>query len=552
MRLALIFVATAVFGQTQIDWNTQIKNKPTVESSDYVWYRTNGIGASGNLTASGSGKVITLTPGPAGVTTATPVWIAEGTGTAEAVTPSATTCSAAAATTRCTITVTTANTHTGAWKASTATGGIMEARAANSGATVISLPKGATLSTHSRVLLTGGPLVIQGNGATIQADLGVTPVIQAGTTSVLADRIWLRDLTIERAAGTIPAGSIGVLWQWYSYCGHDNVRITRHAIGEKLANFENPGQGSLGFTSSNSQIDLSTEAYLVGENAIGVYWTGGHFGINAGGTDDAPTYGMIVSGLADTWVFSGVEMIPRGTPIPTALISFQAYTGTNGVFTFDHCNIERWNGLVHSDADTPLVNELQISDSRMALGDVNWFALNAATHLINFQLNDSKIFGKLNLTNPEWSRIKGNFITFAAATITGGADASLVFADNTVVVGYTFTGAWQALSLTGNTWINSAPTITATGAVNGSLQISDNTGNTGPQIANTLGATSFMGGSTLFSVAHALLAGYAPSNGTVILCPDCQASDTIVPGSSCVSGGAGALAVRLNGAWKCY
>jgi hypothetical protein len=42
----------------------------------------------------------------------------------------------------------------------------------------------------------------------------------------------------------------------------------------------------------------------------------------------------------------------------------------------------------------------------------------------------------------------------------------------------------------------------------------------------------------------------SPANGTMIFCKDC-APTVAFSNSTCISGGTGALAIRLNGAWKC-
>src|SRR4051812_19003835 len=127
MRYLLFLLATTLSAQT-VDWHKQVKNKSTTESYDYIWSRTNNAGASGDLSLTGAGRTITLTPCPKGVNgtdTAHYVYISGGTGTAEAVLITGGTC--ASASSSGTIIVTTANTHTGSWVVSTATAGIQEA-----------------------------------------------------------------------------------------------------------------------------------------------------------------------------------------------------------------------------------------------------------------------------------------------------------------------------------------------------------------------------------------------------------------------------------------
>lgn len=107
--VAIALMAGPVFGQTLLQQN--------YDARQYVWSRTNGLGASGDLSSSGAGKSILLSPPPKGVFGSSSnhrVYISGGTGTAEAALITGGTC-AASSVSSCTIIVTTANTHTGAW-----------------------------------------------------------------------------------------------------------------------------------------------------------------------------------------------------------------------------------------------------------------------------------------------------------------------------------------------------------------------------------------------------------------------------------------------------
>lgn len=174
LLLSLPLVLSAQLS-TQIDWNTQIKNKPLITASETIWHRTNGMGGSGNLSASGAGKIITLTPGPKGITTSTPLRISGGTGTPEIVTPSATTCLAATTSLNCTVTVTTSQTHTGAWVVGSATSGIKEC--------LESLPSTPT-SGGVCWLVRGSwpiyaPIVISKNGSYLLGENRIATILEA-------------------------------------------------------------------------------------------------------------------------------------------------------------------------------------------------------------------------------------------------------------------------------------------------------------------------------------------------------------------------------------
>lgn len=114
----------------QIDWKSQIRNKPSpYESSDYNWSRISTIGASApGGTISVGANTVTLTRVPKGVNGSDanhPIYISGGVGTAEAVVITGGT--AVAGTASGTITFTAANTHTGGWVISSDFCGIPEA-----------------------------------------------------------------------------------------------------------------------------------------------------------------------------------------------------------------------------------------------------------------------------------------------------------------------------------------------------------------------------------------------------------------------------------------
>lgn len=99
--------------------------EPALDPRQFDFARVNGTDASGSLSASGAGKVITITKMPHGLLVGNFLRISGGTGTAEAVAITAITGSGGDATG--TVTVTTGNVHTGFWTIGSATAGIQEA-----------------------------------------------------------------------------------------------------------------------------------------------------------------------------------------------------------------------------------------------------------------------------------------------------------------------------------------------------------------------------------------------------------------------------------------
>ena len=125
MRLSLFLLASVAFAQTQVDWNTQIKNSPFVTPARYNFPAQR---PGGTLTAS-TPATVTLTPGPVGVSGSQLnyfLYVSAGTGTAEAVKVTGGTCNGALQSS-CTVTFTPANNHSGNWTISPVACGLSEA-----------------------------------------------------------------------------------------------------------------------------------------------------------------------------------------------------------------------------------------------------------------------------------------------------------------------------------------------------------------------------------------------------------------------------------------
>lgn len=113
----------------QVDYR-QIKNKPVLDARDFFWLRTNGSGinVATNVLTAGIGKSVTLSPCPKGVSGTNlnhPIRIFDGSGTEEVTYIAGGSCISGA--TSGTIIIDVINTHSGAFKISTATHGIREA-----------------------------------------------------------------------------------------------------------------------------------------------------------------------------------------------------------------------------------------------------------------------------------------------------------------------------------------------------------------------------------------------------------------------------------------
>jgi hypothetical protein len=146
MRLALLLVAAACAqAQTQVDWISQVKNKPVVDSRQYNFTPQKPGGSLGVGTNS-----ITMRPCYAnGTDTNHYLYISGGAGTAEAVLITGGTCTMGAAVG--TVNVVVPHTHSGAWTIQSATAGISEAIwSLSSAGGQVQLPTG-TLTIHASV-----------------------------------------------------------------------------------------------------------------------------------------------------------------------------------------------------------------------------------------------------------------------------------------------------------------------------------------------------------------------------------------------------------------
>lgn len=137
------------------------------------------------------------------------------------------------------------------------------------------------------------------------------------------------------------------------------------------------------------------------------------------------------------------------------------------------------------------------------------------------------------------------------------AAASFLWGDNDSAVPTAQTQGVQSVSggisnTAGADWTFSGSRGTGTGAGGGIIFQTAPAGSSGTS-QNSLSEAfriNNYGGIRLKSVTFANLPG-SPANGDEIFCSDCAQTTPYVD-TTCVSGGSGAKATRINGAWKCF
>jgi hypothetical protein len=165
----------------KLNAQSDLQNATALDCRAHNFVRLLGQGnvakqVTGDLSASGAGKVLTFADAPAGLVAGGYVYIIGGTGTAEAALITASTCATSGGGSG-TITITTANTHTGAWRVTSATAGIQEAvnvaSAGNTGGDII-VPAG-NHAVHA-------PITVKCNGISIRGEGHKSKIISTHAT----------------------------------------------------------------------------------------------------------------------------------------------------------------------------------------------------------------------------------------------------------------------------------------------------------------------------------------------------------------------------------
>ena len=457
--LVLLLIVFAISQQkmfpqgTQVDWVTQVKNTPVFDTRTYDFTPQSVT----STVPSGSTATITLKPCPLGVSGVDEnhyLYISGGTGTAEAVLISGGTCTSGLKAGG-TVLITPTNPHSGTWKITSATAGGKEAEevAEGAGGGIVQFPTGvaalnAPLVVPSQVIISGA-----GRDTTyLVGALSVTPVVQVGSSTIHTFNSQIRDLTVTRAAGSIPSGSIGIDWVWFNGGAQWGVRVTRSDV---LELFDYKDNSSLSATVDiyNSYFDTASTAYIEVNRAAEIHFYGGSLGA-LGSESPNPTEAILITGPANDIRFVGLNIIPKTVGTKTAYAVALVNTGSNstGTLAFDTCHFENFaTAYFYSDSNSQSLSNLQISNTTFSDPTVELFALNAATQLKATTIVGSTIPGPITLADPLWVSFTGNFLA-GVINMSGGGSANVNLAGNVIGTSATFTGAWVQLAVNSNSF----------------------------------------------------------------------------------------------------
>lgn len=205
----------------KVDYIQQVQNKPVIDVREYRWARTVGTGLTGNLSSAGSGKALTFSSCPRGMSGAfalQKIYLSGGTGTAEVVPVTGGTCTSGSS--NGTLLVTTVNPHTGSWKAESSTAGIQEtvhAAGAIAGGTTVLIPAGIS-TVRAGIAIPYGQVGISGVG------LGITRILPAAFStedlflfSGSGNQFYnsIRNLSIEGSPAQTAGWAINAVTQEY-------------------------------------------------------------------------------------------------------------------------------------------------------------------------------------------------------------------------------------------------------------------------------------------------------------------------------------------------
>jgi hypothetical protein len=259
----------------------------------------------------------------------------------------------------------------------------------------------------------------------------------------------LRNVSVTRATGVIPAGSIGVQVNSSDYASLVDVNISRHAIGLDL-------KGNLGSNCERVVVYSVSETYCIINNIVQPTFIDCSFGRNGGENGIVATDVIQISGNADTIKFDNCQINPTTAGTVNG-INFKGYTSQNGYIYFDTCHIENMTNVIVSDAETLLIPRLIMKGCSVSNFTTNPFVeLNADTEIAEWVISNNIINGTTTLTNGKTLNLSNNRMS---GSVVLDLDQAVVIG-NTFNTGATLEGVWDELVFACNVFDGEAQVLT--------------------------------------------------------------------------------------------
>jgi Pectate lyase superfamily protein len=322
-----------------------------------------------------------------------------------------------------------------------------------SGGTVL-FPAGAyRVADTIRVLRNNVALIGDGvDATTLLADVTLMAVVRFGeaATHDMAINCSIERMSIDRQTGTIPVGSVGILWELFAYGYERLTRVNRHYYGRKITGIGPPNRISIQYSLYEPYSSNATRAHMCIEHAAGIKVIGGEFGRNGG--EEFNCAGMIeITGLANGVIFVGSDFIPRGPAIAPAdkpaVIMINGVTIPTGVYRFTDCNAENTSVGFSSDAATPQISDIHVVGGRWSM-DTTMFNFHPNTKVAAMWLTGVAMGTTVILVNTLWLVMSGS--TMGSAGFHGGPEADMTITGNRFQGSVLLDGAFRALVFTGN------------------------------------------------------------------------------------------------------
>lgn len=323
-----------------------------------------------------------------------------------------------------------------------------------------------------------------GYGAKIIADLNVSIAVTLGGTSGNNDSACLRGVVVTRAAGTPPAGTIGVQIQNTYGSIVEDVYSISHSIGY---NFKNNGN-TAGINAWCNRIYTGAinDSHIVVDSWPEVRISQSRFGMGVG---DYPCDSFIrIQGGSTVNAANGPNTmfitnchfnLQGGANVARAFINFAnqlpGSISDTGEIHINNVHVETCTAGIVSDSTWTLVKRINISNLNWNTGGTSQFiSLDPVTQISEWLISNSLIFGNITLAPAQsiQSLIVSNIKAFAVSiTANAGGGSNVTLSNSQFTQGLTLAGAFDYLNVDVQCIQSSTLTNTATIAKGGQVKV---------------------------------------------------------------------------------
>jgi hypothetical protein len=326
--------------------------------------------------------------------------------------------------------------------------------ALDSGASVVHVPDGnyycATGLTIPQNVALIGEVCLPTNppqGTRLTFALAVATCVTLGGTAASNGSGRLQNISITRAAGAIPANSIGVKIDELYAASLEDVCAHRHSIG-----FSAEGDADvegIAYMFTRCWSGSITDSHIVIDSVPEVRFSQCRFGMNGAGDQNCNSYVRIQGGSTtnaaggpNTVVFTNVQF-NQGQNAAATWLDFKNKTpaaiSDQVMWQFGDCYIEAASAGIRSDASWTSINRLLIGNSVYNGGGASapFLSLNAATGIDNWSITGSQFYGALTIApTPQINFLNiANCYFLGNVSVTGPTNGSTALIADTWIAG---------------------------------------------------------------------------------------------------------------------